>query len=167
MASTVRALSSLLDVVPDAVRRKAVWAAVLLTQPRFLVSVCMVLRAADGRVLLFEHRFWEDGRWGVPSGHMRPQETPEVAAARELREESGLRAEDLQVARVEAGQRHRVELWMSGSLRIEEAPGADELDAREICRAALLPPDEAIRLARPGQARVLREILADQGPDAA
>jgi ADP-ribose pyrophosphatase YjhB (NUDIX family) len=160
MPDSARPLSRLLGVLPEAVRRRVVWLAVLATQPRFLVSVCALLRTADGRVLLFEHRFWENGRWGVPSGHMGPGETPEGAAARELREESGLRATDLEVVRVVAGQRHRVEIWLRGSLDIEQAPAAEDLEAREICRAALLPPDQAIRTARPGQARVLRELLA-------
>jgi ADP-ribose pyrophosphatase YjhB (NUDIX family) len=160
MPLPLRQLTSVLDALPDPVRRKVVWAAVRLTQPRFLVSVCAVLRAADGRVLLFEHRFWEDGRWGVPSGHMVPGETPEAAAARELREESGLRATDLHVVDVVGGQRHRVEIWLRGSIDIDEAPGADRLQAREICRAALLAPEQAVRTARPGQARVLRAILA-------
>ncbi|MFE5775814.1 NUDIX hydrolase [Brachybacterium sp. NPDC056505] len=160
MPLPLRQLSAVLDALPGPVRRKIVWFAVRLSQPRFLVSVCAVLRAPDGRVLLFEHRFWEDGRWGVPSGHMQPGETPQAAAARELREESGLRATDLRVVDVVGGQRHRVEIWLRGSIDVAEAPGQDVLQAREICRAALLPPDRAVRTARPGQARVLRAILA-------
>lgn len=160
MSLPLRQLSAVLDALPGPVRRKIVWFAVRLSQPRFLVSVCAVLRAPDGRVLLFEHRFWEDGRWGVPSGHMQPGETPQAAAARELREESGLRATDLRVVDVVGGQRHRVEIWLRGSIGVAEAPGQDVLQAREICRAALLPPEQAVRTARPGQARVLRAILA-------
>ncbi|WP_165831708.1 NUDIX hydrolase [Brachybacterium endophyticum] len=162
LSPAVRALTRLLDVLPDVVRRKLVWGAVLASQPRFLVTVCAVLRSADGRVLLFEHRFWQDGRWGVPSGHMRHGETPAAAAARELREECGLRARDLRVVRVvagEGGQRHRVEIWLLGSLDITEAPDQSLLESREICRAELLTPEVALRTARPGQARILTDLL--------
>lgn len=146
-------------LLPGIVRRKVVWWFVRLTQPRFLVGVCSILRSSDGRILLLEHRFWEDGKWGVPSGHMAPMERPEQTAARELHEECGLRPTNLRVVHVEAGTEHRVELWLIGDLDIEEAPREDQLDSREIRSAALLPLEEALGRMRPAQASIVREVL--------
>ncbi|MCS6711434.1 NUDIX hydrolase [Brachybacterium sp. EF45031] len=144
---------------PPLLRRKLVWWAVVLTQPRFLVGVCTVLRSPDGRILLFEHRFWEGGRWGVPSGHLTPGEQAVQAAARELREECGLTPRDLTLAQVETGMRHRVEIWLTGTVDITDAPPVQQLDGREITGAALLPVAEALERMRPEQRAVVQRIL--------
>lgn len=145
--------------VPALVRRKLVWWFVVCTQPRFFVGVCSVLRSADGRLLLLEHRFWEDGKWGVPSGHLAPFETPERTAARELREECGLVPRDLRVVHVQSGFENRVEVWLTGALDITQAPAPEALDAREITRAALLPVPDALERMRPGQREIVTRIL--------
>jgi len=43
----------------------------------------------DGRVLLVRHRKLD--RWLQPGGHVEPRETPDEAAVREVREETGVR----------------------------------------------------------------------------
>lgn len=156
------AIRALVRLVPGFIRRKVVWIVVRLTQPWFLVGVCSVLRSPDGRFLAFEHRFWEGVRWGVPSGHMKPYETPARTAARELREECGLEAQDLAVARMETGFEHRVEIWCTGTVDIDAAPSRGQRDTREITDAALLDEQELLRTIRPEQARIVRMILAEQ-----
>jgi len=61
-----------------------------------------VLRAPDGRVLLTERRPGKDaaGFWELPGGQVEPGESPAQAAARELLEEVGVRADDLAPWRV-------------------------------------------------------------------
>jgi 8-oxo-dGTP diphosphatase len=56
-----------------------------------------VVRDAAGRVLLAERtaRQISAGFWELPGGKIDPGETPQIAAARELAEEIGLRAESL------------------------------------------------------------------------
>ncbi len=47
--------------------------------------------AGDVKLLLIKNSF--DGRWSIPKGHLDPGETSEVAAIREVQEESGVHAE--------------------------------------------------------------------------
>jgi 8-oxo-dGTP diphosphatase len=56
-----------------------------------------VLRASDGRVLLTERKPGKDaaGFWELPGGQIEPGESPAQAAARELLEEVGVRADEL------------------------------------------------------------------------
>lgn len=54
-----------------------------------LAALAVVIR--DGRVLLVKRRNEPDaGLWGFPGGHVDPGETAMAAAARELREETGI-----------------------------------------------------------------------------
>ncbi|MDO5661128.1 MAG: NUDIX hydrolase [Brachybacterium sp.] len=159
-------LRRLVSAVPPVLRRAVVGRVVLWTQPRFLIGVCSVLTAPDGRILLLEHRFWNGGKWGVPSGHMGHRESPQRTATRELLEETGLRPRDLRIARVVTGLEHRVEIWMRGMIDIDEAPPREDLQQREITDARLLPLPEALRVMRPGQAEVVRAVLAEDSPGA-
>ncbi len=73
----------------------------LLGRPVVDVAVG-VLRAPDGRVLLTERKPGKDaaGFWELPGGQVEPDESPAQAAARELLEEVGVRADDLAPWRV-------------------------------------------------------------------
>jgi putative (di)nucleoside polyphosphate hydrolase len=67
-----------------------------MAKPHFRAGVVIVVRRSDGQVLAFE-RADLTGEWQLPQGGIESGETPEQAAWRELREETGLTAHDVEL----------------------------------------------------------------------
>lgn len=74
----------------------------------FRVGVGLIILNEAGLVLAFERRD-TPGAWQLPQGGINPQEEPEAAAWRELREETGLREEHVTFERP-------VDLWVGYEL---------------------------------------------------
>lgn len=137
-----------------------------LTQPTFLVTCSLLVRDREGSLLALRHRFWRGNPWGLPGGYLMRDETVEQAAARELREETGLVATDIRVAEVRSGFRLRVEIFLVGRIAGEPslAP-AVSLQGREIHEARWISPAEATTLLRSGMASfVASQLAAEPGP---
>lgn len=103
-------------------------------QPPNAASVAL-LRA--GRVLLIQRaRAPWDGAWSLPGGRLEPGETAEDCAARELREELGLRVAGLlPVARLLLGE-GRFRLQVFGTVTFEgDIVANDEIAAWRWVRA--------------------------------
>jgi ADP-ribose pyrophosphatase YjhB (NUDIX family) len=79
-------LARLFRLLPLALTR----AAVGLAHTRFNISVVGVFFDAAGRVLVLRHVYRKYHAWGLPAGFLMPGETPEIAAVREVKEETGL-----------------------------------------------------------------------------
>lgn len=77
--------------LPAPVRR----ALVRLGTPSYTVGAVLVLRRADGRVLMVDQR--HTGGWALPGGHLRRGEEPVAGVLREVREEVGLRLDRAQL----------------------------------------------------------------------
>ena len=60
-----------------------------MAKPHFRAGVVTVVRRSDGRLLAFERSDMR-GQWQLPQGGIENGESPEQAAWRELREETGL-----------------------------------------------------------------------------
>jgi 8-oxo-dGTP diphosphatase len=100
--------------------------------------------------------------WNLPGGGVRPGETPEAAARRELAEEIGVTAATLLPAGVACGiwdgRRDRVHFF---ELRLSQMPEL-HLDNREIVAARLVAPDELSGLVLTGP---VAAYLGGQLPD--
>jgi ADP-ribose pyrophosphatase YjhB (NUDIX family) len=71
-----------------------------------LPSVSALTFDGDGRLLLIHNT--DDGRWAVPGGCVEPNESPEEAVKREMREETGLDVEPGRLVGVFGGPGFRV-----------------------------------------------------------
>lgn len=85
--------SSIFRFLPGAFRRRVV----RLGQRRFTVTAGAFVFDGQGRILLLEHEFRPDSRWGIPGGFLNKHEHPEEAMRRELREEVALEVDDVQI----------------------------------------------------------------------
>lgn len=86
-------LAGLWRSAPRFVRRAGVW----VVQPRFTVTAGAVVCDESGRVLLLRHVLRKGSGWGIPGGFLRAGEQPEEAVRREVREETGLELEDVEL----------------------------------------------------------------------
>ncbi|MFC4905906.1 NUDIX domain-containing protein [Actinomadura gamaensis] len=116
------------------------WRLVRWRHHGFLVYAAGVVRDEDGRVLLLRHRLWPESRpWGLPGGYVNAGERLEDAAAREIREETGLEvAVTGPPVAVFSGYRYRVETYWAARLT-----GGDlRLDPGEILEARWFAAEE-------------------------
>jgi ADP-ribose pyrophosphatase YjhB (NUDIX family) len=70
---------------------------VRLGQRRFTVTAGAVVFDDQGRILLLEHVFRPDSRWGIPGGFLAKGEQPEAGLRRELLEEVNLEVTDVKL----------------------------------------------------------------------
>ena len=70
--------------------------------PAFRPNVALLLLGRDGRLLVCE-RLKSAGAWQFPQGGINDDETPEQAMFRELKEEIGLTANDVEIVAVTRG----------------------------------------------------------------
>jgi ADP-ribose pyrophosphatase YjhB (NUDIX family) len=120
---------------------------------------CRVMVVDDGRVLLV--RMTYTSGWHLPGGGVRRSESFEQAAARELREESGLQAEKLSLIGLffdEADHRRdHVAVY-----RVERYSGELKPDSREISEARFFPVSELPRDLGPGHRERMLEYFGQR-----
>ena len=153
-------LKRLLAVVwvntPGFVRR---WG-VRLTQPRFTVTAGAVISDERGRVLLLRHVFRKGSGWGIPGGFLARGEQPDEAVRRELREETGLPLEEVELAFVRTLARpHQVEVIFR--CRMQAAALAGREDSLEIDRAEWFERDALPEGIGDDQRRLIARALGD------
>ena len=107
----------------------------------FLVGVLGVVIDEHGRVLLFRHTYRPFAPWGLPSGLMKPNESPAEAIEREIREETGLAVEPVEVLEVRTGARpQRLDVWLRCRSQGGSARPSAEVDEARFFELDALPP---------------------------
>src|SRR5687767_12663107 len=83
-----------------------------VTQEKFTASIAAVITNAQGKVLLLEHLLRPFSGWGLPGGFMSAGEQPEETIRREIREETGIELDKLQMIRIRTVRSH-IEIMFS------------------------------------------------------
>jgi ADP-ribose pyrophosphatase YjhB (NUDIX family) len=96
------------------------------TQPKFTVSVAAIIVNEKSEILLLDHVLRPIFRWGIPGGFIKAGEQPETAVRREIREETGLELNGVEMIRIRTTNRH-VEILFRAS-----ASGKAAVKSREI-----------------------------------
>ena len=107
----------------------------------FLVGVLGVVLDERGRVLLFRHTYRPFMPWGLPSGLLKPNESPAEAIEREVREEMGLLIEVVETLELRTGARpQRLDVWLRCRSRGGSAKPSAEVDEARFFEFDSLPP---------------------------
>jgi ADP-ribose pyrophosphatase YjhB (NUDIX family) len=102
-----RLLLQIWRILPFWVQRMA--SAVL--RPHFQVALGGMIFNELGQLLLCEHTYRRQHSWGLPGGDLKPGEDPLDGVRREIREETGLRVQDVRLLLVESSKEiHQVAL---------------------------------------------------------
>jgi 8-oxo-dGTP diphosphatase len=125
---------SIFRYLPGVFRRKLV----RLGQRRFTVTAGAFVFDDKGRILLLEHEFRPDSRWGIPGGFLNKSEQPEEAMRRELREEVALEVDDVQFLFARTlGRPRQVEIHFACTAKGDPTPSSFE-----IRKAGWFAPDD-------------------------
>jgi ADP-ribose pyrophosphatase YjhB (NUDIX family) len=101
-------------------------------QRRFTVTAGAFVFDNEGRILLLEHEFRADSRWGIPGGFLDTNEQPNEALRRELREEVSLEVNDVELYFARALKRPRqVELYFACTAINRPTPSSFEIRKAE------------------------------------
>jgi ADP-ribose pyrophosphatase len=117
----------------------------------------------NDRVLMvrqYRYVFGENQRWEMPTGGIHPSETPEQAAQRELREESGYSAARLEWVSTYYTSKSIVEETAHLYLGYDLTPSALQPDETEFFEQAALPFAEVLDLVVRGEIRDGMTIIA-------
>ena len=132
-----RALYVLAGRLPSSIKRVLV----RFTEAKFMVGVLGIVLDDEGRVLLFRHTYRPFAPWGLPSGFLKPNETPAEAIEREVREETGLAIETIGVLEVRTGARpQRLDVWLRCRSRGGSTKPSAEVDEARFFELDALPP---------------------------
>jgi ADP-ribose pyrophosphatase YjhB (NUDIX family) len=143
---------------PRFVRRAGVW----LVQPRFTVTAGAVVLDEAGRVLLLRHTLRKGSGWGIPGGFLMSGEQPEDAVRREVREETGLALDVVELAFVRTlGGVRQVEVIFRASMQAAALEGLRK--NFEIDRAQWFALDSLPEAVGADQRRIIERALAGPG----
>ena len=134
--------------------------------PKILASACTLFRSADGRVLLVEPNYRDDGTWTLPGGTIESDrgESPRQGARRETLEEIGLDVPPGALLAVDwvagPGRPPLSQYLYDGGVLTETQLGAIRLQEEELDSWRLVPVGELERYLYGNAARRVRAALA-------
>lgn len=142
--------------------------------PKIIAGANTLFRSADGRLLLVEPNYRDDGTWTLPGGTIESDqgETPRQAARRETQEEIGLDVVPGALLAVDwvtgPGRPALTSYLYDGGVLTEQQLGAIRLQEEELDSWELLAVEDLDRRLTPGGARRVRAgleaLLAGTGP---
>ncbi|MFF7154926.1 NUDIX domain-containing protein [Streptomyces sp. NPDC008139] len=142
--------------------------------PKIISGANTLFRSADGRILIVEPNYRDDGTWTLPGGTIESDlnETPRQAARRESAEEIGLDIEPGPLLAVDwvtgPGRPPLASYLYDGGVLDETRLAAVRLQEKELDSWKLVPADEIDSYFSPGAARrvhaALVALAAGAGP---
>ncbi|SEN97422.1 NUDIX domain-containing protein [Actinacidiphila rubida] len=143
------------------------FAAYIAGLPKIISGANTLFRSADGRVLLVEPNYRDDGTWTLPGGTIESDEgeTPRQAARRESLEEIGLDVPPGALLALDwitgrAGGPPLVTFLYDGGILTEQQLAAVRLQEEELDSWRLTPVDELDSYLTAGASRRVRAALA-------
>jgi 8-oxo-dGTP diphosphatase len=124
-----------------------------VTQKKFTASVGVIITNADEKILLLEHILRPGSGWGIPGGFIEHGEQPDQAVHRELREETGIKLENVKMLRVRTINRHIEFLFRA------ESNDKAEVKSREIKSLDWFAVDKMPAEMSPVQKTVIEKVL--------
>ena len=110
--------------MPGFLRRRVV----RFGQKRFTVTAGAFVFDDNGNILLLEHEFRADSRWGLPGGFLDKAEQAEDGLRRELREEVSLEVSDVELYFVRTLKRpSQVEMYFACKAMNSPKPSSFEI----------------------------------------
>ncbi|CAG6396187.1 NUDIX hydrolase [Streptomyces cocklensis] len=134
--------------------------------PKILAGASMLCRSADGRILIVEPNYRDDGTWTLPGGTIESDrdETPREGARRETAEEIGLDLVPGALLMIDwsSGPERppSVSYLYDGGVLSDRQLAAVRLQEEELDSWRLIEPAETDRYFSPGQAGRIRAALA-------
>ncbi|MDX3077528.1 NUDIX domain-containing protein [Streptomyces sp. NPDC088354] len=145
------------------------FAAYIDSLPKILAGASTLFRDADGRILIAETTYREDGKWVLPGGTIESSdgETPREGARRETLEEIGLDVEPGDLLVIDwvqgMGRMPLASFLFDGGVLDDASLAAVRLQAEELSDWRMATPDEAEAYLSPGLYRRVRAALAVVG----
>lgn len=122
-------------------------------QDKFTVSVAAIITNERREILLLNHVLRPFSSWGIPGGFIEANEQPEPAVRREIREETGLELENVELIRIRTINRHIEILFRA------EGIGKAEVKSLEITAAEWFALDEIPKEMSDVQKSLILQVL--------